>query len=64
MVPENRKEEGVILDMTVVWRNITITNLKNVSHWIHKSKEESDFCQQLLKTSSKTATLQMLLLIV
>jgi len=58
MVPENRKEEGVILDMTVR-ENITITNLKNVSQLgFIKSKEESDFCQQLVeKLRVKTATI-------
>lgn len=60
MVPENRKEEGVILDMTVR-ENITMTTLKSISQLgFIKNRPESSFCQQLVeKLRIKTGSIDV-----
>jgi len=48
MVPENRKEHGVILSITVK-ENLTMTNLNRIEKFgIIKEKEEKKYCQKLV----------------
>ena len=48
LVPENRKEEGILPNMTVK-KNITIVSLDQISKWIHiSSKREEEVTQKLI----------------